>query len=206
MPTGYTAGIIDGKTKTFKEFALECARNFGALIHMRDEPMNVPIKEREPSEYHTREVQRANEDLKRAMESSDEDLIAFERRKLEDRILRYSEMIQQRKSAAISLNKFLSEAQKYHPPTSEHYGLKDFMIQQLTETIKYDGDSKYFDKELSQAQIELSTLDAERIRKAMIEAANKDIAYHQEEYNKDVQGCERANKWVKEFIESLENY
>ena len=45
MPTGYTAGIIDGKTETFQEFAKQCMRNFGACIHMRDENMG---KEYEP--------------------------------------------------------------------------------------------------------------------------------------------------------------
>lgn len=32
MPTGYTAKIHDGGSRTFPEFALECARAFGALI------------------------------------------------------------------------------------------------------------------------------------------------------------------------------
>lgn len=37
MPTGYTAGIIDGKINTFRDFALVCVKAFGAAIHMRDE-------------------------------------------------------------------------------------------------------------------------------------------------------------------------
>lgn len=41
MPTGYTAAIKYGIT--FKEFALDCARNFGACISMRDEPRETPI-------------------------------------------------------------------------------------------------------------------------------------------------------------------
>ena len=36
MPTGYTAGILEGKIKTFPEFAKICMRAFGAAIHMRD--------------------------------------------------------------------------------------------------------------------------------------------------------------------------
>ena len=30
MPTGYTAGIIDGKTETFQDFEKQCMRAFGA--------------------------------------------------------------------------------------------------------------------------------------------------------------------------------
>ena len=40
MPTGYTAGIIDGKTETFQDFAKQCMRAFGVTIHMRDENMD----------------------------------------------------------------------------------------------------------------------------------------------------------------------
>ena len=35
MPTGYTAGIIDGTTKDFKEYAKHCERAF--MIHLREE-------------------------------------------------------------------------------------------------------------------------------------------------------------------------
>ena len=38
MPTGYTLDLYNGKDITFEEFVLKCARAFGALIDMRDEP------------------------------------------------------------------------------------------------------------------------------------------------------------------------
>lgn len=50
MPTGYTHKIKDGMT--FKEYALRCARNFGALMDMRDDPMDAPIPIFTPSGYH----------------------------------------------------------------------------------------------------------------------------------------------------------
>ena len=43
MPTGYTADIQDGKITTLREYALSCARAFGALIMMRDDPHDAPI-------------------------------------------------------------------------------------------------------------------------------------------------------------------
>jgi hypothetical protein len=59
MPTGYTAKLYDGDQK-FQDFAMECARAFGALIEMRDEPMNAKIPETfEPSEHHVNGLERA---------------------------------------------------------------------------------------------------------------------------------------------------
>ena len=37
MPTGYTTDIYNGKDVTFKDFALKCARAFGACIHQRED-------------------------------------------------------------------------------------------------------------------------------------------------------------------------
>jgi hypothetical protein len=39
MPTGYTAGVADGTITEFREYALLCARAFGACIMLRDEPV-----------------------------------------------------------------------------------------------------------------------------------------------------------------------
>lgn len=44
MPTGYTAGILNGTIKTFKEFATKCSRAF--MIHMRDEAHDAPYTPR----------------------------------------------------------------------------------------------------------------------------------------------------------------
>lgn len=45
MPTGYTSIIDDNENVTFKEYALRCARGFGALMHLRDESLDKEITE-----------------------------------------------------------------------------------------------------------------------------------------------------------------
>jgi hypothetical protein len=44
MPTGYTAAIKDGIS--FEKFVWDCARGMGALVMMRDEPLQ-PYSARE---------------------------------------------------------------------------------------------------------------------------------------------------------------
>jgi hypothetical protein len=56
MPTGYTAKLME-EGQSFPEFAMRCARNFGALIMMRDESLDVPIPEQfEPSDYYRKKL------------------------------------------------------------------------------------------------------------------------------------------------------
>lgn len=45
MPSAYTAPVQDGKITEFKDFAILCARAFGACIDMRDDPLDKPIPE-----------------------------------------------------------------------------------------------------------------------------------------------------------------
>ena len=50
MPTEYTHYIKDGIS--FKEFALKCARAFGACITMKEDPMDVEIPKFKPDTYY----------------------------------------------------------------------------------------------------------------------------------------------------------
>ena len=43
MPTGYTYDLYDGKDIEFPDFVMKCARAFGALIEIRDDPMDAAI-------------------------------------------------------------------------------------------------------------------------------------------------------------------
>src|SRR5258708_31721932 len=45
MPSGYTDKVQSGEVTEFPEFAMRCARAFGALITMRDDPSEAPVPE-----------------------------------------------------------------------------------------------------------------------------------------------------------------
>lgn len=58
MPTGLTNPIYEGRENfTFEDFAMRCARNFGAFVDLRDEPLDMEIdidKHFQPSGYYHR--------------------------------------------------------------------------------------------------------------------------------------------------------
>ena len=53
MPTGYTTDIYNGKDVSFRDFALTCARQFGACIMQRDDPADEKPKIMPEESYHT---------------------------------------------------------------------------------------------------------------------------------------------------------
>lgn len=203
MPTGYTAGIVDGEIKTFPEFAKLCMRAFGATVHMRDESMTTDYIPREPSKYHAEQLEEANKKIELVKSLSDEEIISVRKIELEKEKEYHLNRIAETKLIAESLNKILHDAEKYTPPTPDHVGVKDFMIEQIKETIKWDGSTTYHDEKLVQIESNLSNLNPKNIRDEMIANAKKNIDYHKKEQNEELQRCEKSNKWVDDFLKSL---
>jgi len=122
MPTGYTAGIIDGSIKDFKEYAILCTRAFGATIHMRDESLSTKVEARKPSTYHLDVITGLEKEMEKNEKMSDEDLIAELKKNIEEDIERYESYIEKAKQTREKLLAFKSEAEKWNPPTDEHTG------------------------------------------------------------------------------------
>ena len=194
MPTGYTLDLYDGKDITFEEFVLKCARAFGALIDMRDEPMDAPIPERfEPSDHHLEELEKAKRRLKEIRKWNEEKAEQEAERAYREALKEREEFIKKNKLIRKRYEDMLSKVQKWKPPTIEHASLKQFMIQQLLESIEFD----CFVPEMPQR------LSGEEYREQQIKKALSDIEYHEKEYAEEVNRVYEKNKWLLSLRESL---
>ena len=203
MPTGYTAGIIDGTTEKFQDFAKLCIRAFGATVHMRDEPFDKCYEPRTPSDYHLKALNDAKEKLKKAESFTDKELIKMRKKELEKSRDYHIKRIAETKVISNKLESFLKEAKGFVVPTSEHEAFKKFMVEQLESTIKHDGDSTYHEKLLPEIEEELKNINASVVRFSLIEDANRDIAYHLKEYKAELNRCAESNAWVESLFSSL---
>jgi len=79
------------------------------------------------------------------------------------------------------------------------------MTQQLTETIRFDGDPKYAQERLNEITQELKSLNPAVIRSQIIAEAEKNLSYHIKEQEAEVKRCNQSNQWVTYFIASLPN-
>lgn len=80
MPTGYTYPVCEGKITEFPDFALSCARAFGALISMREEPMDAPLPDEiaASTNYYDQKIEESQKRLGevQAMTNADADAAA----------------------------------------------------------------------------------------------------------------------------------
>lgn len=194
MPTGYTADIAKGIT--FEQFAWNCARAMGALIMMRDEPSNVPIPERfEPSDYNAKALAEAHERLDwlngLSLPEANGEACKAHAAALDSHRRYESDKNDLRKKYWAMLEK----VEAWTPPTTEHVGFKDFMAQQIRDSIKFDCHNSY--------EQEPKPLTGMEWRAAETEKALKDVKYHSEEHAKEVTRNTQRNQWIASLRTSL---
>ena len=204
MPTGYTAGIIDGKITTFEQFATQCTRAFGATIHMRDNPMDSPYEPRTPSDYHTNSIQSKRERLEEIESMSDEKIVEDFNTQLEEDLKYHQTKMEEDKRNLEKLNSMLESAKSWVPPTEDHQPFRNFMIEQIESTIKVDGDPSYHVNKMVGIKKQMEEgINPKEYREETIQEIKSQISYHETEYQKELVRCKDSNDWMDKFFESI---
>lgn len=197
MPTGYTAKLYEGERQTFAEFAMSCARAFGALVTMRDSSMDAAVPEQfEPSTYHVEKLTLAELRLR---ELDDMDADACDLAALTAWQDAHAAWEQTRATKAERRQRYqamLAEVEAWVPPTDEHDGMKKFMAEQLTGSIDFDCSVEF-------EWPEPTPQTGDEWRAAEVAKAMKDIDYHNREHAQEVERTEGRNRWLRELRESL---
>jgi DNA repair photolyase len=203
MPTGYTAGIIDGNITTFEQFAKQCMRAFGATIHMRDDSLEKEYEPRVPSSYYTGAFDTSLKNLKRLQSMSVEEFTKHYRGLILNEISSLEERIEETKLQKERLESMLKDVKKWMPPTQDHFEFKNFMAKQLEDTIRIDGDCSYLERSLKRAKEELKNFSAEKLMKKEIEREEENVKTYRASHREEVNRCAEASKWVSDLLDSL---
>lgn len=196
MPTGYTDRILKGCT--FEEFVWGAARGMGALIMMRDDSMDAPIPERfEPStSYYEQSLGRAKTDLVRFEKLSDEDFAEEAQADLEAARKEREEYVA-KKTKDLELYKAMREKiEAWEPPSEIHEGFKEFMLEQISGSIKFD--CGHMDDVVDESQYEPSLYRTRRIARA-----KRDIEYNTEQLAGELERTKDRNEWLSQLRDSV---
>lgn len=193
MPTGYTYPVIEGKITEFSDFALSCARAFGALITMRDDPHDAPIPETfEPSDYSAKKLEEAKSRLAELNQMTVAAAEAAASAAFEAAMKSHQEYEDRETAGERRLETMLAKVKAWTPPTANHVEMKNFMVEQLT--ISKRGSYR------SPVPTKMSGKDW---LVAEIEKAHRDIGYHAAEHAKEVERAAGRTEWVRQLRGSL---
>lgn len=195
MPTGYTAGIADGKIKNRSDYLMSCARAFGALIHMREDSLDCKIKKAVPSDYYKRQLSLTQNKLDELINADDNGIQSMIDKTYNRELKSNKEYYQKGKIENDRYVKMLSEVKEWLPPTEEHVGLKEFAIEQIITSMS-DYYKKYKDKIPNKLTIK-------EYRRNNTELLLEDIEYWSKHNSEEIDRCNKRNEWVNQLKESL---
>lgn len=198
MPTGYTANLYDDE-QTFEDFALGCARAFGALVFMRDDPSDAEIPEEftAPS-YHLEAVERARQRMEELAAMTDEECEQAALKDFDAKVTADTKSRSERTARFLRYEAMVEMVNAWHPPTSDHQELKSFMLDQLKQSIDFD--TRGFD----QFEAEPKKLTGFQWRDEEAKRAGSDLVYRLAEHEKETQRATERTAWVRALRESLQ--
>lgn len=203
MPTGYTAGIEDGRITTGKDFLKLCTRAFGVAIDLRDEPLSVPTPiEIKPDTYYKDRIDEEKTKLEKYKKISFEDAKAEMIRSYADRVNSYKAMAKNSIEKNEQYAKVRAEVKAWNPPTEEHCNLKNFALEQIDMCVVKQ---EWIDEWLQQAKEKLDDSDeaVERYIVEQIEYHCQSVKRAEENWKAELKRVEDRNAWMEKFLGSL---
>lgn len=196
MPTGFTDAVGSGEVTDFSEYALTCARAFGACVMIRDTPISSEIPVFEVSDYHANRWMEAREKLKE-FESMDDS----SRRELYEKenaadVEAAKRRIEEKNQRRERYEKMLEKARAFTPPSPEHDNYAKFIVEQLEKSIEWDCDTEIDEQSMTQ-------IPFEEWQQRKLKTLNRNVSYHAKENENEIENTATRNKWVRQLKEAL---
>lgn len=180
------------------QFVKTCARAFGAMINMRDDPLDAPFPSKvEPSSYHQEATKKAEERLAEMLKMNKSQARDWGQKEKESSLDYLQTERLKRDAEADKVRAMIVKVEGWSPPSKDHEPLKRFMLEQLKQSLPSIPD--YYDDEIKRLT-DSSTLSLYNDKVASLK---KSIEYHKREYQKDLANAAMATEWIRAIVESL---
>lgn len=198
MPTGYTNKVEEGQS--FEDFVLGCARAFDACIHQRDDDGNDKPTKRDlgDPDYHENLLQ-ARKRLDVLQNMTTQEQIAHGESLREKELEHFRNILQKTRDR---LNRYVdmqAKVETWAPPTAKHQNLKEFMLQQLRDSIRFDCNTEFCVKAIESLKNQ-SVIEAYNAAVAREEC---NVKFYQEHYEESIQRARESNAWIEDLYKSL---
>jgi len=190
----FTQSIKYGAEMSAAEFIVGWAKLRGGLAHMREEPLDAPIRMLAMSPYRESALKRAKENLEKYKNMTLEEAEAAIEEGYQKSIEHQKVMDEQR---ALQKQKFVAlmeEVNKWEPPTLQHLTIKEDALSDLKSAIKDCECTPY----------EPEKMGAQEYIDMWVENYEKEVAYHEKTLADEKQAVEEKNKWIKDLLASVE--
>lgn len=196
MPTGYTEEVSSGAVTTLEQFALRCARSFSALIQMRDDPLNAPIPNAfiANTTYGEQAIEQALAVIAKLDTMSAADALEAARAAYLEELGRW---VKAQAERAMVRMRYESMLEKVHAwtPAAGYESLKEMMIDQLQESLRFDCPLGWDRQPALQ--------DGEVWRSSERAKAQRAVEFHTEQRDHAIERAAERTIWIQKLRDSL---
>ncbi len=162
---------------------------------MRDAPAGTEIPETfEPSDYHEKGLTRARKQLAALVALNPQQIAKKAEIAHKKEMTSYRARLKKDQDLHARYDDMLKQARAWTPPSPEHYGLKEFMVKQIIESMEWDCN-------LNAPPPVAKTPEAWYASE--LESAQWNVNYHEEQHKNEVERCVKSTKWVKQLRASI---
>lgn len=197
MPTGYTCDIEKGIS--FEDFVWNCARAFGAFVMQRDDPSGEIALQEQASSYYREQLEKTQQEYAEFLVMSIDDLKLKWQTEMKEFRNQYLEHILKCEQLRKKYNDMLKRVEDWIPPTEDHKGLKEFMIEQINSSIEFDDMTSYYLKRIE----ELDKTTFETWVEDQLDGFKREIKHYKEEIEKEEERVRSRNEWKNELVKSI---
>jgi len=216
MASGLTAGIEDGMS--FEEFAKNCMLQFGACYYLRDTPnKEINLDDIKVDSYYFDDLNKTLdeiEDIEAAIDIFNNNVIEYYTielsKEIKDSIKYYEKCISDKKSLKINYENMLKEIEKFNN-IEETKNFKEFMITQITDSIRWDCTPGYEEKELENLKIKLTKLETEpkefisKYLNNTLTRVKQNLDNTVKDINRSIKQIYENKSWIREVFTEIDN-
>jgi hypothetical protein len=206
MPSGYTDKLYRGEEQEFGEFAMQCARAFGALILMRDEPWDAPVPAKfEPdTRWEEEQIAKVGEKIERYTDATLMELMDEQQANRDARLADWYRYRHEADELKARYEAMLAKVEAWTPPTEEHEGLKKFMIEQLTSSIEHDCRTSKFETPDEDKYAGIPEIvPSEEYRQQKLAHVEEDLARYEKNLQDEINRAQERTNWINDLRRSL---
>ena len=198
MPTGYTSEIEKGIS--FNEYAMNCAKAFAACITMKDAPHDEEIPEDfKVSDYHQKSINETTEELYELDHHTSAGIVKLTNKEYEDKIEHNKNGIKKALELKEKYESMWAKVYAWTPPSPDHVKYKEFMLDQLTQSIEWDCNIDYYNDINITRRTDTANWLAEKKQ-----ALKERIVYSAKKLKEEQSRVNGRNIWMKQLRNSLE--
>lgn len=196
MPTGYTSKLMESG-QSFQEFVFGCARAMGALVMMRDDPMDAPIPEEfKPSPYYLERINQAKTRLGTLRMMNDKEKFEEGQRLRNKKLESVNEWAKKESAENERIDRMEQEVLRWSPPSQDHVEFKNFMLDQLRISRN---NTEYIQRRIAEVESKSPLVFfADAISEAL-----RSIEYGEKELEKELERTNGRNEWIRQLRESV---